>query len=459
MEDTITKKPRLPAELLKEIFVQVKDKKDLKNCLLVCKSWFYTIQAFFSQDIRIKMNDRSINKLYKDLQASPGFGQKVKYITFNQLSSGAELPTRLRNALNLCPNLLELQFDITDVYEYLKAMNCHEMVLPSIQKIRIPDLNACSPAVRRFHLWVNYRFRTTITSLEIADLEDNGALKNYGGLIKLVAQFPNLTYLRAKCHSHAERQLNVDLTALLQVCPKLQELKLYSIGKIINHIKDIPESEPTEFTNLTKLKLKVSQISIKSLQYITARFKNVNNLRLISYDVTPDNSLTTTEATAILNEFKAYYESFKRLNVNYKYKTQNFSFNNGKKRPWNPNNIMMFMGGLPEEFLLHDDWMDDDDFDFEDGDFIDDEGFLDHEDFIGELATDTLDNMLYEAHLASMLYQHHLDTHVHEDDDIMDQEEEHELDHGTVDHLFNDDSVPDHHQGLNEDFIRGYYSL
>jgi hypothetical protein len=437
----------LPAELLKEIFLNIKDKKDLKNCLVVCKAWCFAAQGFFSNDIRIRMNDRSLKKLYTDLQAFPAISQKVKYITFHQLSSGAENPATLRSALSLCPNLAALQFDIVDVYDYLKAMNCHEMMLPSIQKIRISDLNSCSPAVRRFHLWVNYRFRATITSLEIADLENNGALKNYGGLIKLVAQFPNLTYLRAKCHSIAERQLNVNLTALIQNCPKLQELKLYGIGRITNDVKDIPDSEPTQFPNLTKLKLKVSQINIKSLQYIVTRFKNVKNLRLITFNVVPDTSLTSSQADNILGEFTEYSKSFERININYKYKNQNFFTNHGKKRPTWSSNIMM-MVGLPEEFL-QEEWMDDEWIPGDD-DVLDDEDYEDYledEDLIEELAGDALGNMLYEAHLASMLYQRHL-THHHGNDEDEEGDDDYE---GLPDGIGLD--------AEDEDFLRDYYSL
>lgn len=424
---------RLPIEILQEIFKKLEaNKNELKTCLLVCKTWNFVTQGFFNQDIKIKINDMSLKRLYKDL---PAFGHKVKRLTLNYLSTGTESAVTLRSVLNMCPNLVELQFDFTEVYEYLKALNCHEAVLPSIQHIRVLDLKSCSPAVRRFHLWVNFRFRATITSLEIDDLEENGALKNYGGLIKLASTFPNLTYLRAKCHSIVERDLSVNLTSLLLECPKLQELKLYGIGIITNQT-DLPNRYP----NITKLKLKVAQIDIRLLQYITTRFENVDNLRLITFNILPNNTLNEQESDKILRDLEAYTDRMKRVNINYKYKTSNHVTNRGKVRPIGNTNTIMMMG-LPDGFILREpgwmggDWLDVDEDEDEEELYDEDDEDYESGDYIADMR------------LAHMLYQHLLDRI--EGGEGIDEYDEEE-----------DEDEDDYVDPLDEEeLIRAYYSL
>lgn len=441
MKESISANHRLPTEILHKIFKQLQFKKELKSCLHVCKTWHFVAQGFFSDDIRVQINDMSLKRLYNDL---PAFGHKVKCFTLTQLSTGTESPIMLRSALNLCPNLVELQFNFTDVYNYLKALNCHEAILPNIQKIQVLDLKACSPAVRRFHLWVNFRFRATITSLEIDDLEDNGALNNYGGLIKLASTFSNLIYLKAKCHSVVEREFSVDLTSLLTECPNLQELKLYGIGKITNHVKDIPASEPTEYQNLIKLKLKVAQIDIRSLEYIVTRFKNVENLRLITFNILPDISLTEQESDIMLTDLEAYTTDMKRVNINYKYKTNNYVSNRGKIRPTCGSNTIMMMG-LPDGFILREEgWMGNDWLDVDEDE--DEDYFYDEDEEEDEIYGSG--NYMADMRLAHILYQHLLDR-------IESEEDEEGIDEYDED---NEEEEVYINQTQEEELFRAYYS-
>ncbi|KAG2207879.1 hypothetical protein INT47_010863 [Mucor saturninus] len=417
---------RFPIEILQQILDKLESNVELKTCLLVCKTWHSVAQGFFSADIRLSIDDMSLKRLLKDL---PAFGYKVKKLTLNYLSSGTESAVTLRSVLKMCPNLLQLQFDFTEVYEYLKALNCHGAVLPSIQHIRVLDLKGCSPAVRRFHLWVNYRFRASITSLEIDDLEDNGALKNYGGLIHLVSMFPNLTYLRAKCHSIVDRDLCVNLTELLSAGPKLQELKLYGIGEI-SHQKDLV----IDYPKITKLKLKVAQMDIQFLQYIVTSFKNVNNLRLITFNILPDNSLTNQASDKVLRDLDSYTVGMSRVNINYKYKATSHISNRGKV---NPNKIVMM--GLPDGFILREqgwmvgDWLDDDDDDDEeDNDYFYAEEEEEEEEDFGSA------DYITDMRLAHMLYQHLLDRIEAEEDD--------------------GDEIP-MHPSEEEELMRAYYSF
>jgi hypothetical protein len=380
----------LPTEIWKEVFKCLENKNDLKNCLLVCKAWYLVSRSFFSDAICIRLNDIYFSKLHADLTEYPALAEKVTAITLTYASSGDGDATLFRSLLNLCPNLCELSFDISDIYEYLKALNKREACLPSIQKIQIRNLCECSPAVRRFHLWVNHRFRATITSVEILDVEDNGALKDYGGLLAFATKFPRLTYLKAQCNTLIEKSLQVDLTALLATNKKLETLKLYGIGQLNNTLKDsalLPEA--IEYNSLTKLKLSATKINIHTLEYIVTRFKNLKNIRLITPFIEPDNRLTESESTSILDSFQEFTKKSSRINISFRYKDYHYMENNGKLKPSWISNIMMLQGfdaidilyGEEEDFEediygqllngdLYDNGLYDDDFRFYDDDYI-----------------------------------------------------------------------------------------
>lgn len=370
----------LPTELWKEVF-KLANRQDLKTCLLVSKSWHYIARPFFSEDIHIQMHDGRLQKLLKDINEHQALGHKISRITINHLSTGMTPPDTFRAVVNLCPNLLELLFEITDVFHYLKSLNCKEALLPNIKKIHVRNLLECSPAVRRFHLWVNYRFRATITSLEIMDMKDNAALKDYGGLVTFASCFPNLTSLKAQCNALIEKELNIDLTELLKNNDHLQELKLYGIGKITNTLNEISsEADLIEYTSLTKFKVEVSNINIKSLEYITKRFTKLQNLRMLTSNIVPDKSLNKTQANDILNNFKTFAAGPKRIHVSYKYKDEHFHENNGKKRAsWiHPN--LSFLEDLSRQYFMNE--------------FIV-EDFMEEVDFLNELDDELPDDSVY----------------------------------------------------------------
>ncbi|CEP18676.1 hypothetical protein [Parasitella parasitica] len=303
----------------------------------------------------INLNDSSLHRLLKDIKKHAALGSKISRITINRSSTGKAAPETFRATINLCPNLFELQFEITDVFHYLKSLNCKEALLPNVQQIQIRNLLDCSPAVRRFHLWVNYRFRATITSIEIMDMKDNAALQNYGGLVAFASCFPQLTHLKAQCNTLAENNLDINLTELLKNNKRLQELKLYGVGKITNTLNEL-SSDPTlaEYPSLTKFKLGVSNIDLKSLEYIATRFTQLESLRLLASNVVPDKSLKETEATDILTKFKAFAVKHKRIHVSYQYKDEHFHEDNGKKKPtWiSPN--LAFLENLSRHYFMND---------------------------------------------------------------------------------------------------------
>ncbi|KAI8075484.1 uncharacterized protein B0P05DRAFT_638675 [Gilbertella persicaria] len=369
-----------PVELWREIFTHILNKQVLKECLSVCKTWNLVARSFFPESIYIELNDAHLDLLHRDLERFPGFGQKVTRLTLTHYSSGLSEPSLFRSVVSLCPNLLELLFATNEIYHYLNILNTREALLPNIQKIHVSHLSECSPAIRRFHVWVNYRFRKTITDLEVLDIDANGALDKYTGLVAYARTFPNLKHLKAQSSSFlAINNVSLDLLALLASNRKLESLKLYNIGKITSTLKDLAKNEFGEYPSLKKLKLDAQQIDIGTLKCITSRFTNVNNLRLLTSVILPDDSLTSKEAQDIIDQFQEYSKKVERNNVSYVYENQHYYINNVIKKSIWITNFTIFDPFIEREFVFNefDEFGNDDELEDMFGDGFDDDGVED----------------------------------------------------------------------------------
>ncbi|KAI9486558.1 MAG: hypothetical protein EXX96DRAFT_549562 [Benjaminiella poitrasii] len=373
-----------PIEIWKEIFGHL-DKSDIKECLLVCRSWNQLAHPLLGDSFYLKLHDSYFNILLADLATYPTFGPKVTHITIPFGSTNVGNPETLRSIINHCPNLLELRFDNSNPYEYLKALNCKEANLPCIQAIKLRNHMACSPAVRRFHLWVNYRFRSTIQTIDIMDVDENGALENYGGLVKYVASFPNLNELRAYCDIILKEDVNViHLTDLLTHAKNLKVLRLNHFSKII----DTPdESSPS--TLVTDLELGVLRLDIKAIQYVLANFKNLTQFRLTANSIESDRSLGQELSDNAVNELHAFAKRIDRYYINYDYKGKHFFEKNIMECPtYNPVNDPLLQD-IVDYFENDTDWL----YDFDEGsDALNYFNHLDYEDALHH--DDSLENGL-----------------------------------------------------------------
>lgn len=383
----------LPKEILIEIFKYLTPKKpqtskrDLASCLLVCRSWYFAAMSFFEDCIHLAIPDEMFNRLYNDLHNFPILASKISHLKLNKSTTGKEKPETFRSIINLCTNLVELKFaNYNDIYHYLRVLNCPETEMLTIQKIQISTMDAASPAVRRFHVWVNYRFRSTITHLELADVDVNGALKNYGGLIKMLEGFPNLTHLKARSVYDGPTTNEFNVSTLLKTCPLLQQIKLYYIGNIVF---DNDESTPEKYENITKLKLNTNVIDISTLKHINSHFPNVDKFRLIASRVGHVGAaFTSAESAKIISDFKAYARSMTRSNVRCTYGGELIDIDIGGSRS-KYFGVHFILDDMPEALLqellmMHEDWFDHEDeddmhefYDIEYIDFLEEQSIAD----------------------------------------------------------------------------------
>ena len=393
--------PHLPPELLHEVFDRIKSNKShLSPCLLVCKSWYFTAQLFFSKEMKIITNDSNLQCLKADLIQYPTIASKISSITLDETSSGNQPPELYVETLSLAPNLIDLNFALTNVYTYLVALyECPCATLPSIQKIFIVNLKYAKPSSRQLHFMVNFRFRKTIKNLEIMGSADGSASQPYAELSKVIKDFPSLTHLKkdAELTTGGSREFNVDVLTLIDASPMLEVIKLYNYQNV-----SIPNAtEQLNYTRVKKLKIKTTQMDIQTLHIISTQFPNLNSLRVVATKLTSDPALSLSEAKNILKLFEEYGRTLARVNINIVYLQEPpILVDLGKRNPKLRLLNAHVFGNIPENFMhellmMHDEWLAHED----DIDLYDDEWMVyadDNELYDDEWMAYANDNELYD---------------------------------------------------------------
>lgn len=316
----------LPREILQMIFENLtSNKSNIKNCMLVCKSWSFVAQGFFSSDISITLPPDLLSNLLNDI---PIFSQKVMTINLHDpygRNATKDSSTDLQKIVEMCPNLVSLTLNCLDPEPFLDDLNSSVAKLDKIQKIHLTDQASQEPYVRILYLELNLKYCRTITTLDICTLEevDSFGIKE-NDLASLIAKFPNLEHFRASYKGTYNADVNVDLKHLLNAAPQLQTLKLYKMDKITTHSQNKDVKDVLQGSKLTKLKLVADNIDIESLKFITSNLINVNHLELIVEFITPDHTLTQEESLRILEDLKSYALEKKRLVMQYYYRNQHF---------------------------------------------------------------------------------------------------------------------------------------
>lgn len=321
--ETLLKDSLLPNEIMNIIFRYVKYVKIIRRCRLVCKAWNSVATTLCKSKIRVKLNLIECEKLKEDITNFPRLGTIISQIFIYELSDRlvqdreASVKT-FRSITDLCPNLINLEFiSLGELHGYLKSLNCKEAKMGRIQKIQVLKLKDQSPSVRRFHLWVNFRYRATITCLEICDLGKNDALVKFGGLNTFIGNFHNLKYLQLQTEAEC---YTIDIAAFIESCTdKLEILAISSgyCGRCILTINDdsIHWLKTTPNNTLKKLDLLGGvTISDYAFKYIITKFNKVCNL-FMDGTIIGRSLYDFFGAEALLDQFNIYCEGINHLCV------------------------------------------------------------------------------------------------------------------------------------------------
>lgn len=162
--------------------------------------------------------------------------------------------------------------------------------MPSIQEIQLLDFtySYIFSNMERYYLDINFRYRATVTSLEIRDLKgyDDSLSYYYGGLFTFISRFHSLRCLNLHCYSNEV----IGIAALMKSCTsELGTLCIEYGGLYLNIIVLVINTEPfhwletTPCNTLTTLKLEAQDINVNTLEYIMTKFNKVDNLALTPF--------------------------------------------------------------------------------------------------------------------------------------------------------------------------------
>ncbi|KAG2235000.1 hypothetical protein BDF21DRAFT_430708 [Thamnidium elegans] len=304
-----------PTEILQKIFEYLTEPKDLyRNCQLVCRSWNLAT-GLSKKEFSVRLLNYQLRPFLGDLKRFSSMGPKVFRITMLP-SLGYKCNYDFRAMVNLCQNVSELVFTCSSVYEYVRSINSHEAKLPSIKKIMLQTLKKCTPTLKRYHLWINFRFRDTITHLEIFDLEHMGVLNKSDRLVQFSTSFKHLQNLRVLLQSRDNE--SVDLDDILSPNKEMKALKLFQLHEVTANKENM-----TTYPLVTELEITVTKVaSVDFFQCIILKFPNLSYLRLLIDEALVHTDLNATENTLIFARFATYCNSIESLGVYYVYNGQ-----------------------------------------------------------------------------------------------------------------------------------------
>lgn len=309
-------------------------KRDTLQLLLVCKAWNTTIIRLIGESIHITSNGspEQLNQLLQDLVRYATFADKVDKLKIESyFSYHIDSHPILRRIIALCSNLIELKFTGTKVYEYLKMLNSGKKLLPNIQRINVTDLTYCSPSVRRLYVWVNYRYKTAITSLRFVDISVNKALYDYGGLIKYISLFSHLTEISIR-GAGTDETTAFDFNELLQTNSNLEYVHIRDINCLKCVIFKMPSPTDT-YPSLKKLRLNDLNVDIAFLPYVVSRLSGLQEFTFNKVTVVANNffsEITSTNEDTFIELFNTLTAD--RVDLSYSYNGREYDYYVNKPR-------------------------------------------------------------------------------------------------------------------------------
>lgn len=346
----------LPFEILKEIFKYLNKpelnpgiktgssstREDLKNCLLVSRSWHTAAHEFFAHQISITVTDFALNDLLTDIKY---FALKVKSITLDKPCShfydggNTQKWSQFLEILLASKNLVSVKFLPSNVYGYLDTILHSFKRLPtSIQSFEILELDRSNYLTRQLHLKLNMAYHKTITTLAMASSLDISNFGLFENLVQFIGYFPCLTSFTLIVHTWDPDDAVIDLNQLFLVAPHLQELKLghlqaihcNSSGKNQNLVDNA--SDP-----FTSLDIKTEVMDLNALKYIVTRFGNIHQLFLDIGILLTDVSLSDNDTLQLFHDLESITAGIKLLDISYRNNGARYHLGNGKEQLAEPN--------------------------------------------------------------------------------------------------------------------------
>ncbi|KAI7867479.1 uncharacterized protein EV154DRAFT_488320 [Mucor mucedo] len=353
----------LPEEIMSLIFGYLEKEIDIKNCRSVCSNWNSRIcSMYYNEGFQISLGEENYQKLEDDLLKFPELKMKIRKMniicrTLDEYSDYDINLGILIPIIKTCSNLKKIRFQAPapSNENYLFPLLTETVDLPCIEEIVTDELIDMEFRTRKTYLKINFKYRNTITSLNINDYEGNYSIyrnsysededkrpqlidldvlrpqvygvryerrwDEYPGLLNYVYSFRNLKVLKLLLLRIRDV---IDITILTE-SNLLQLETLHICGEYsILYIENTPShwSRLNSCGSVTELTLRARTISVNTLEYVMTYFTNVDRLNLIQKDLLENytnSSYSEEETPALIMKLNSYCMGKEDADIFFKY--------------------------------------------------------------------------------------------------------------------------------------------
>ncbi|CAO3702772.1 unnamed protein product [Rhizopus stolonifer] len=262
---------QLPNEILMDIF-DLMPLRDRFECQLVCKSWFGPSRQICYQDVKVNnTNILSLLRSFDTQQFSPFLYIKSLTIHFYPYFNCQRLLDKEEfcRLIQYCTQLERLMMAPSSVYwDYLSFFP-----VVHLRQLSYPEPPRRAPSNNSSYYDSLYKYKDSLTQLDIHCACDYWIRTNFGHLINYLAVFPSLQQLTIDGGS---RISIIHLNNVLKTCTQLKQLHFG-----LDHPIFAPgDTAVTRYPTLHSLAIYLPDFSIGSLEYISNTFCDLQHLNL-----------------------------------------------------------------------------------------------------------------------------------------------------------------------------------
>ncbi|GAA5813409.1 hypothetical protein MFLAVUS_006887 [Mucor flavus] len=289
-----------------------RQKRDIRTCLLVCKSWSLAARHTLGPGLTIRVDEHDLARLSMDMFDLCKKVTTLKLYTSRDVPNTPKLGAQFGSLLNMCANSISVYYcHVSNLLVQLRNLASAKGRSPKLYNITVVDkyLNRWT---QQAFIDAIIRFKATLTYMRIYYLED--ILKKYS-FPEFISLFPVLTRFRARttrfcCPAFSYSQI-------FKAAPQLQDLTL-EYGTALTEFDNSDSIKPIDYWNLVKLNLVVGGMDVKTLRYVIRRVNRVHDFQLYVGTVTSD-VYSDTEAEESFNEIKNCTAKMGKFKVDYTY--------------------------------------------------------------------------------------------------------------------------------------------
>ncbi|OBZ86212.1 hypothetical protein A0J61_05735 [Choanephora cucurbitarum] len=262
-------------------------------------------RSILYNDVYVNCNSTDLRRLLNDLRGFRKLGPTISQLSLHGSKNIYTEAIWLEPIISHCPNLTVIQFEKDNATACLPFMSQAISQLGQLHQIQVTHLDQCSPITQCLYIELNYRFRHTLTQLELANIDTHDSLFSFERLIHFIKDFPCLKGFKASTSTKATLPtLSIDLPSLLLQCSLLESLSLSGAGMILK-THNAPLLIDTCFP-LVSLELKQMHIGMDGLRWITHQLRKLETLSINDSMIMSSPWIDKQDEEEVMQQFLTY---------------------------------------------------------------------------------------------------------------------------------------------------------